>query len=137
MPVLRNSIRLAAAVYAVVACGPGDPARGEPVALAEADSGANITAPVGKEIVLTLTTTPGTGYGWMLVDSGVPALRLLEGVAVTRDSASSAKVGAPARATWKFRADAAGSGTIRLEYRRPWERDVAPARLYQVSVEVR
>ncbi len=31
----------------------------------------------------------------------------------------------------------AGSGTIRLEYRRPWERDVAAARLYQVSVEVR
>jgi inhibitor of cysteine peptidase len=137
MLMLRISVPLAVAVGALAACGPGDRSRGEPVALAEADSGANITAPVGKEIVLTLSTTPGTGYGWMLVDSGVPALRLLEGVAVTRDSASSAKVGAPATATWKFRADATGSGTIRLEYRRPWERDVAPARLYQVSVEVR
>jgi inhibitor of cysteine peptidase len=137
MLILRISIPLAVAVCAVAACGTGDRSSGEPVALAEADSGANVTASIGKEIVLTLSTTPGTGYGWMLVDSAAPVLRLLEGAAVTRDSASSTKAGAPATAKWKFRADAAGTGTIRLEYRRPWERDVAAARLYQVSVEVR
>jgi inhibitor of cysteine peptidase len=136
MLIHRISMPLAMAC-AVAACGSGDRSRDEPVALAEADSGANIIASVGKEIVLTLSTTPGTGFSWMLVDSAAPALRLLEGEAVTRDSASLARVGAPASATWKFRADAAGAGTIRLEYRRPWERDVAAARLYQVSVEVR
>ncbi len=133
----RISFPLAVAVFAVAACRSGDRSQGEAVALAEADSGANITAPIGKEIVLTLSTTPGTGYSWMLVDSAAPVLRLLEGAAVTRDSAASTKVGAPAAATWKFRAGAAGTGTIRLEYRRPWERDVPAARLYQVSVEVR
>jgi predicted secreted protein len=124
----RISFPLAVAVFAVTACGSRDRSQAQVVALAEADSGTNL---------LTLSTTPGAGYSWMLVDSAAPVLRLLEGAAVTRDSAASTKVGAPAAATWKFRAGAAGTGTIRLEYRRPWERDVPAARLYQVSVEVR
>jgi inhibitor of cysteine peptidase len=125
------------ACMAVAACGNGDRSAGDPVTLAAADSGRTVSAAVGQEIVLTLATTPGTGYSWMLTDSAAPMLRLVEGTAVTRDSAMEGRVGAPASATWRFRADTAGSGTVRLEYRRPWERDAPAARLYEVNVAVR
>jgi inhibitor of cysteine peptidase len=122
---------------AVAACGNEGRSAGDPVTLAAADSGRTVSAAVGQEIALTLSTTPGTGYSWMLMDSAAPMLRLVEGAAVTRDSAAAGRVGAPATATWRFRADTAVTGTVRLEYRRPWERDAPAARLYEVNVAVR
>ncbi len=39
--------------------------------------------------------------------------------------------------TFRFEAVAPGEGTLRLEYRRPWETGVPPARTFEILVRVR
>jgi predicted secreted protein len=46
-------------------------------------------------------------------------------------------VGAAGKELWTFDAVAPGWAEIRLEYRRPWEETIAPARLAAYSVDVR
>jgi len=51
---------------------------GSLVALTAADSGRTVPVPVGIDNVITLATTPGTGYSWAIVDSGAPELQLVD-----------------------------------------------------------
>ena len=44
--------------------------------------------------------------------------------------------GAGGTETWRFAPTQAGEGTLRLEYRRLWEADAAPARVVSIKVTV-
>jgi len=110
---------------------------GSPITLTAGDSGRTVPVAVGTDIVITLATTPGTGYSWVLTDSGTSALELVDTPTVPRDSAAAMRPGAPVTAAWRFRAARAGQATVTLDYRRPWERGTPAARQYEVGFEVR
>jgi predicted secreted protein len=46
-------------------------------------------------------------------------------------------VGAPVTQEFRLRAVSAGMASLTLEYRRPWEHDVAPVKTFQVRVKAR
>ena len=91
----------------------------------------------GQELVVRLRSNPSTGYSWtigaratgVLVSAGPPAFE--------PDPKSAGRVGAGGVEAFRFTAAAAGREALRFEYRRPWEKDAAPASTAIVDVDVR
>lgn len=90
---------------------------------------------VGGSVTLELPVTTGTGYLWELT---LDPIGILEGdLAGTTVRQDGAMPGAVTEQRWLLNAVAPGRTTIRATYRRPWERDVEPARRFSVEVEVK
>jgi inhibitor of cysteine peptidase len=109
------------------------PAR-QPVArLVAADSGTNIYLEVGQTFTVTLEGNPSTGYTWEIspVDKTV-----ISQVGDPVWAPKSNLLGAPAMLTLTFRADANGDQPLVLIYHRPWEKDVPPVEVFDVTVVV-
>lgn len=103
------------------------------MALGEDDDGSSVTLDVGQELTIKLPSNVTTGYSWQVVDDGG-----LEQVGEAEyTSPKTDAVGAGGTETFRFTAKTAGTGTIELEYRRPWESGEAPAQSWSVTVEVR
>lgn len=134
-------IALVAVLAALAACA-GAPRPGPPLALAQAPvvvEAAGRSAVVlrpGQELVVRLRSNPSTGFGWRLA-RGAAVLAPAGAAAFEADADAQGRVGAGGIETWRFRAVAAGRDTLRFEYRRPWEKDAAPASTATVDVEVR
>jgi predicted secreted protein len=95
-----------------------------PVVRAEADSGHSVALRIGQELVLTLNSNHSTGYSWIRTDTGTPVLVTLGEPAYKTDSRL---LGASGVEVWKFRAAQRGGQTLKLEYRRPWEKHTKAA----------
>ncbi len=122
-----------------IACGSlsaCEPAADRSITLTAADSGRTVPVAAGTVVAIALPTTPGTGYSWSLTDTGGSVLELLDTGVVSRDSAAPAKPGGPATSTWRFRARQQGAASVKLDYRRPWEREAPAARHFEVNLEV-
>ena len=102
------------------------------VELAEDASGREIELALGQQVAIRLPENRTTGFQWDLESSGKP-------VCVLVNDAVEGQTGAPGQGAthlWKFRAARPGQGTIALAYRRPWERQAAPAQTFTVRVRV-
>jgi inhibitor of cysteine peptidase len=122
-----------AAMFALSACALADP---NPATLNADDSGRTLRLIAGQEVLIGLPGNPGTGYGWTA--EFAPAL--LEQIGreeFSRNDAPDRMVGIGGVFTWRFRARAGGTGTVRFFYARPWEKGVPPAQIveYRIVVE--
>jgi inhibitor of cysteine peptidase len=101
--------------------------------LTEADSGSAMVLRTGDRLSVSLGGNPTTGYSWqvaavderVLAPAGEPGYR-----------ASSPAIGAGGVFTFEFEAVAAGRTTLRLAYRRPWEKRRRPMQTFAVTVTV-
>lgn len=89
-----------------------------------------------QTLALTLPSNPTTGFRWQLVDAAPPLLRSL-GPEVYSNPEDVGLVGSAGQSTWRFQAVTAGEGRLRLQYRRPWENDVAPAKTFDCPIRVK
>jgi inhibitor of cysteine peptidase len=107
------------------------------VAAGSAEDGKQIDLSQGQVLVVTLDSNPTTGYSWAVaaVDT---SLLTQDGDAVynAQDTQKTPLVGAGGSETFRFTASAAGSTTLRLEYRRPWEKDQPADQTYTLQVVV-
>lgn len=87
----------------------------------------------GQMLILRLPSNPTTGYRWELLNTP-DALRSL-GPEVYSSPDKVDMVGAAGHSTWRFQAAAAGEGSLRLVYQRPWEQE--PAEEFDCQVRVR
>lgn len=129
---LQRFVWLCAAVLAVSIGGCLTPLAD--IYLDESTDGSTVTASVSTLIVVTLASNGSTGYQWELtqLDTSV-----LENTADTYLPPAIAIPGAPGSERWEFVARAAGTTTLRLEYRRPGEgQEVDPADTFEVTVTV-
>jgi len=95
-------------------------------------SGQQVSLRVGDTVEISLAENPTTGFRWDLQSKAEPACKLL------KSSFEPAKV-VPGRGGthfWQFQAVQAGTGKIELEYRRPWEQDSPPSRVFTLSIHV-
>lgn len=90
----------------------------------------------GQTLAIELDSNASTGYAWEIVEDGSP---VLEPAAVPARAAPATPPvpGAGGTSRWRYRAVHAGTTTLRLVYRRSWEKDVEPIRTatYRVVVE--
>ena len=105
-----------------------------PLSVTEANSGGSVALAHNQQLVVRLPSNPTTGYRWSLAQQSTPVLEP-EGAPTYEKGAGDA--GAGGTETWRFAPTKAGEGTLRLEYRRLWETDAAPARVVSYKVTVR
>jgi inhibitor of cysteine peptidase len=135
------SVRLALVVLAVVsaslpACSRSDNAvSGNTINVTEADNERALTLASGDRLVVSLASTPGTGFGWKVADVDGKVLRETGAPALIPNPHP--MPGAPATQVFRFVATGSGSAGLELDYVRPWEKGAAPARTFHLGVTVR
>ena len=101
------------------------------VHLRDKDAGRSIRLKPKEKLDVDLDENPTTGYSWQTVS--IPSLLELKDSDYVPDAPQ--RCGSGGRKTFHFVVARPGSGTLRMEYRRPWEKEVEPARVYEVSLE--
>jgi inhibitor of cysteine peptidase len=91
-------------------------------------------AVVGAEVRIELEANATTGYRWEFTDAADSGTLELEREDYERPTAS--LPGAGGKSVWTFRAVKPGDARLVFQYRRPWETDVAPARVETYAVHV-
>lgn len=102
----------------------------EGVWLTEKDANGTVTVRTGEQVSVTLPSNATTGFSWQVADRG--GLTQV-GEAEYKVSPSTLS-GAGGTETFRFRADVAGDGTLRLEYRRPWEAGTPAETTWQTRI---
>jgi inhibitor of cysteine peptidase len=99
------------------------------------DNGHEVTVTVGQVLVVELPSNRTTGYEWNY--------RIVGGVfeqvgqrEFMEDAHPFGMVGVGGTEIWRFRAVKGGRQTLRLDYVRPWEKDVAPVKTVSFNVVV-
>lgn len=101
------------------------------------EPGGQVTLAVRQELGLQLQANVTTGYSWAVVPPLPDVLTVVDSGTYHAPTDSDAGVGAGGTTSFVFLAVRPGKGVLQLVYRRPWERDVTPARTVTVDVEVR
>ena len=92
-----------------------------------------VTAPLNDTFTVSLMSNPSTGYQWQVVEYNK---KFVEPVGSPKYTPKGSSAGAPGTETFTFRGVAEGKTHIKFEYRRPWEKDVEPARTYDIIADV-
>jgi len=100
--------------------------------MAEDDNGREVTLAMGEMAELTLAENPTTGYQWELSAKADSVCKLVK----DEFEPAGGPTGSGGVHRWRFKAVKPGSGEIELQYRRPWEKNAAPARSYHARVQV-
>lgn len=107
----------------------------KPLVLGEKDSGRTVSVKAGHRLTVELPANMTTGYSWVVADDG--DLKQVGESDYRQSSGNRNIVGAGGVQTFKFDAAKTGSGTLKLEYRRPWEKGVAADKTWSAEVQVR
>jgi inhibitor of cysteine peptidase len=100
----------------------------------DSQDGGSLMVFQGDVVKVRLRSTPGTGYSWQVahIDNAV----LQEKSAPVFVPPPQNIPGAEGHLVFNFLAVASGSSTLQLAYKRPWEKDAAPARTFSIDVKV-
>jgi len=90
---------------------------------------------VGDEVQITLDANPTTGYVWELTTLDTTRLEQLGLFDYNTDTEQQGLYGAPVKMTARFKAIAAGTATVTLVYRRPFETN-APSQVVQRTITI-
>lgn len=104
--------------------------------LGDADNGKSFSVQPGATISITLAANITTGYSWSVAKLDGQSVRAIGDVQYRPDAAPPGMVGSGGRAIATLEAIRTGRTTITLEYRRPWEKDVAAEKTYTVQINV-
>lgn len=80
---------------------------------------------LGQTVRVHLSSSPATGYVWMLEGEPTPTLRAEQDPGLGLSAMGTPRASAGLH-TWGFRAQRPGTATLRFGYRRPWETSAAP-----------
>jgi inhibitor of cysteine peptidase len=95
-----------------------------------------IEVTVGQEFRIVLEANPTTGFTWQLAAPLDESLVTLAGN--TYDSTPTpGRTGVGGKQTWTFKSKRRGQTVIALQYARPWEKGVDPAKKLVFSVIIR
>jgi inhibitor of cysteine peptidase len=106
----------------------------ERLKISQSLNGTNLTVAIDDAIEVTLDGNPTTGYQWEFVTMD-PAL-LTETEPMKYEPAN-VLLGSGGRFIYFFKASAIGETDLRFVYRRPFEKDKPPAKMFQVHLTVR
>jgi inhibitor of cysteine peptidase len=96
-------------------------------------NGQTITVKAGEVIEVSLAGNPTTGYNWYAVNLDETILTQSGEADFKSDSSA---IGSGGIITNSFKAEAAGTTTLTLEYKRSWEEGVEPIQVFTITVVV-
>ena len=109
----------------------------EPIDLAESDDGKSVKVDVGRRVRIRLAGNPTTGYSWFLMPIEGQAVKAEGKLKYKPNTHRPGMVGVGGTFELVLRAVQAGESKVRLEYKRPWEKDTPPIRKFAVTLAVR
>jgi len=116
--------------------GPEPPAPTPPlpteVRLSAKDHGRQIELTEGQPLVIGLEGNPSTGYMWEVEEGSEKIIRQAGEIEFRSESNL---LGAPAKQIMRFEALEEGQAALELVYRRPWEREMKPAKTFSLQVQ--
>ncbi len=101
----------------------------------EADNHHAVVIAIGDTLVVSLKSTPGTGFSWKIGQIDDKVLRQQGEPQLIK--AANPMPGAPATQVFRFVATSGGSIDLELDYVRPWEKSAPPERTFYLGVTVR
>ena len=101
--------------------------------LDERSNGQTVEAVPGQEVEIRLQENPTAGFRWRIEQTGEPVCTLVG----DRFDPGLEAPGQPGAHSWKFQVIAAGTGAIKLAYRRSWGDSSAGAQTFTLSVNAR
>ncbi|MFH0771519.1 MAG: protease inhibitor I42 family protein [Candidatus Omnitrophota bacterium] len=104
------------------------------IKLTEQDDGCIVRMGIGGKLDLVLAGNPTTGYGWETTSLDSAIVREIGGHEFKPDNKA---IGSGGRVTLHFEGVGAGRAQLKLVYRRPWEKDVEPLDVFEITVVVR
>ncbi len=107
------------------------------VQLTDADAGSSVKLANGGQLIVALASNATTGYTWSVQDPSPAQLELQGEPKYVPPGSTSNVVGAAGTQVFTFVAKSAGSAKLTLEYKRPFEPNVAPDKTFSVTVDVR
>jgi len=102
------------------------------IRLSGKDDGRQVELRGDQLLVIALESNPSTGYLW---EVGGLDERLLRQVGEIEFQQESNLLGAPAKQIMRFQAVGEGQTTLKLAYRRPWEKGVEPAKTFSIQMQ--
>jgi inhibitor of cysteine peptidase len=96
--------------------------------------GRTIELHVGDSVKLSLAENPTTGYKWEFLAKPEPECVIVNDGYVANPAMN--PIGGGGAHDWEFRAVDKGTATVSLSYRRPWQKDVAPAQTFTLTLVV-
>ena len=109
----------------------------EPIDLAESDDGKSVGVELDRRVRIRLEGNPTTGYSWFLMPIEGAAVKAVGEVVYKPNAHKPGMVGVGGTFELMLRAVQAGQSVVRLEYKRPWEKDTPPIRKFGVTLAVR
>ncbi|MEU2038188.1 protease inhibitor I42 family protein [Nocardia niwae] len=106
------------------------------VRVSETGDGQQRRLRVGQRLVVALPSNPSTGYSWSIAMVDATVAKQDREADFEPDPAVPVAPGAGGTAVWSFVGAAAGRTPLTMEYRRPWEQGLEPARTFSLTIEV-
>jgi inhibitor of cysteine peptidase len=103
------------------------------VAIDRSYDGREVELGIGDVAELSLAENPTTGYRWSFTTQPAPACKI---VSDTFEPGRDAP-GAGGTHRWQFKAVSSGTGSIALQYRRAWEKDLSSGQTFKLTIRVR
>ncbi len=102
------------------------------------DHGRQVDLAVGQTVEVSLESNPTTGYRWEIAGNEGSVL-LAEGPPRFEPGGvrGGPLAGAGGAEIFRFKAARSGEGTVVLAYRRPWEKGIAPIRIFSIRVKIK
>lgn len=131
MKMIRSIVMILLAGLLLGAC---QRAGGGNVQIGEQDAGKTVELRAGQKLVVVLEGNPTTGYTW----ETQPGLdeSVLKPAGEPEFKPDSNAVGSGGKMTMTYEGLKPGEVTLTLLYHRPWEQNVDPLEVYEVTVKV-
>ena len=117
----------------VVACSSATP---KELSVDITSSGKEVTLAAGGTLTVTLESNITTGYSWNET-ANIGDKLVLQQTGHRYEPPATPALGAGGKEVWTINALKAGKSTISMEYRRPFEPGVAPAKTFTLTVVVK
>jgi inhibitor of cysteine peptidase len=101
--------------------------------LSETDNGGSFTITLNEELAIRLPGNPTTGYLWEVL-TNEPLLKQKEETVFVSDAY---RIGSGGQIKFLFIPGGIGSTRLKMIYRRPWEKETPPARMFEIAVTVK
>jgi len=139
LPTLLASVIVAAATIAAPPAAYNDkdkPKVQPPVEITKANDGNSVAVPLGREARIRLEGNPTTGYSWFLAGIDGNSVAAKGEVTYAPKPHAPGIVGSGGVFELLLRTAKAGKSTVRMEYKRPWEKETPPIETFKVTVDV-
>ncbi len=104
--------------------------------LTEKNNGGSIDMEVNDLVNIELESNPTTGYGWFLSEETDGSIISLIDSGFIQPKKDKKLMGAGGYEVFSFKAVSNGKTSIILNYERPWEEEVEPLEVFEITVSV-